>query len=244
MRNALAWLLLTDRGVRAIVVILCTIVLLVQSVAASAARARAGRTDAIPLPDLTPRQTADALRGLPSMVMLHRQVLAAADLTRDDATEWRRRARIAAALPQLALGYRHTFQDHLNLSLKDSVSVSGSGVVIGPRTSDLQERSDRNNAIEVRAVWALAELVHHPATLQVSQETRRRRMEIRDLLHLATQWYAEWQRLRLTLFASGIRRAGADVVAAQIRCHEVAGELDGLTGGWFSVAVGGKGGIE
>lgn len=242
IRNVVARLLLNGHVVRALFTILCTIVLLVPPVAELAARPRAGRQpNIIPLPDMAPQQVQEVLQGLPSMVALHRQVLVAADLTNDDAAEWRRRARLAAALPQLAVGYRHTFQDHLDWSVKDSISVSGSGVVIGPRTSDVQERSDRNNAIEVRAVWALDELVYTPATLQVSQEARQRRAEIRELLHLATQWYAEWQRLRLTLLASGARRARAGVVAAGIRSAEVVGELDGLTDGWFSRAIDGKG---
>lgn len=180
----------------------------------------------------------------PSITDLHRHVLAAAGIDRTEPERWRRSVRRAPLLPRLQFGMRHSLQDNIDLSVKDSVSVTSGGVVIGPRTNDLQERTDRNTYFDVRAVWALQELVFAPESLRVSHEARARRQEVRDLLHWATQLYAEYQRLRILRRAQDERLrardygvAGSSHIVARLRLEEVTHELDGLTNGWFSQAA-------
>ena len=177
----------------------------------------------------------------PPLAVVHRQVLAAAGLLTDDAVEWRRKAKIAAVLPQFHVRYRRSFVDHVDLSVKDSISVSGSGVVVGPRASDISQRNDQNDIFEVRASWAFNELLFTNDSLHVSREARLRRVEIRELLQRATQLYVAWQRLRVVVSAKST--LPGVLLAARLHLIEVKGELDALTGEWFSrvVSTGGGG---
>lgn len=179
-------------------------------------------------------------RGAPPLAQVHQQALRAAGLAEDEVAVWRRRVKRAAMLPRLQVGLRHGLQDNLDLSIRDNVSVTSGGVVIGPRASDIQEHSDRNTFVEVRAVWALNELLFTPDALQVSEEGRRRRQEIRQVLHAATQLYHEWLRLQAALSAVALQSEARATATWRLRALEVAGELDGLTNGWFSQAVGAR----
>lgn len=172
----------------------------------------------------------------PPLIEVHQQVLRVADLDTDEVAVWQRRVKQAAILPHLQLGYRQTFHDTADFSLKDSVSVTSAGVVIGPRTSNLSAQDDRHTFLEVRATWALNELLFTPQALQVSQEARHRRDEARALLARATQLYGDRQQLLIGLAATkhGVHRF--DAAAIQWRLATVTGELDALTQGWFSRA--------
>lgn len=177
---------------------------------------------------INPDQAAKVISSGPSAEELHAEVLRAASLSGDEAAVWKKRAARAAWLPRLQVGFRHAFQDHIDVSIKDNVSVTSSGVVIGPRASDIAERSDRNAFVEVKAVWALNELVFSPDTLNVSQEARNRRKEIREILQRATELHSKWRAL---CALSRERGSGAQVL---LYLSETTGELDGLTDGWFS----------
>ncbi|MBI2346780.1 MAG: hypothetical protein HYV03_07895 [Deltaproteobacteria bacterium] len=205
-------------------------------VPAAYARSRSSGEQAVPsLAGAPTHVVTEVLSSGPPLSAVHRQVLAAAGLHAQDADRWRTGARRAAALPRLLLGLRHGLQDAADLSLKDSVSVTSGGVVIGPRASDFQERSDRNLFVEVRAVWELGELIFTPDELDVSREARARRQEMRELLQVATQYYAQWQRLRVAL-APGVATPGNKRGLLQLQFSEIAGALDALTAGWFSSA--------
>jgi hypothetical protein len=152
-----------------------------------------------------------------SLRELHRVALGYAGLHRDAPVQWSRRAKWAAALPRLQIGGRHTFRDNFDVKLSDAVSVSGTGVVIGPRSSNLTEGNDRNIQLEVKALWQLNELIFSPDQIHISREARERRKERRQLLREVNHWYFQWR-------ASATKRKRARAVA----------ELDALTGGWFS----------
>ncbi len=170
----------------------------------------------------------------PSVSALHHAVLAHAGLNGDLPAVWSKRAKWAAALPRLQLGVRRNLRDDVNLRLEDEVSVSGSGVVIGPRSSDFTERSDRNVQLDIRALWNLNELLFSPDAIFISREARERRDEQRRLLQQANQWISQWQVL-MAAQCSADPRIPRTLVEQQRRF--IAAELDGLTGGWFSTQV-------
>lgn len=174
----------------------------------------------------------------PPIAEVHRAVLRQADLLLDAPQEWARRARWAAALPRLQLGFRQSLKDNFDLRLEDQVSVTGAGVVIGPRSSDFAEQSDRNLQLDVRALWNLNELAFTPDAIFVSREARERREEIRHVLSEANRLLFEWQRWQvLALWATTHRPPRVPVATVQLQLAAVAAELDGLTGGWFSQAL-------
>lgn len=156
----------------------------------------------------------------PPLVDVHHAALRHAGLDHDAPAQWQRRVRWAAALPRLQIGGRHTFQDNFDVRFSDEVSVSGSGVVIGPRSSNLAEGNDRNMQLEIKALWQLNELIFSPDQLHISREARERRKEMRGLLREVNHHYHQWRIAR-----SAVHRARATA------------ELDALTGGWFSAAL-------
>jgi hypothetical protein len=172
--------------------------------------------------------SAAAAIDFPTTAELHRAVIHHAESESARTNRWRRRVRWAALLPRLQVGVRHTLRDALDLNLQDKVSVSGSGVVIGPRASDFQERTDRNLQFDVRAIWSLQELAFNPDAILVSREARARRKEIRARLSEANRFFARWQQLWR-------RRAVRGKLALERMFLQ--SELDALTGGWFSRRV-------
>lgn len=167
----------------------------------------------------------------PSVRALHQAVRAAADLADREERRWGRRTRWAAAFPRLQIGVRQNLADDVNLHLDDTVSVSGSGVVIGPRASGFTQRSDRTLQLDVRALWDLQELVFSPDAVFVSREARERRREGQQRLHEANQLFTQWQVLRAWQLAPH-----GEVPAAMVmqQLTFVQAELDALTDGWFS----------
>lgn len=167
----------------------------------------------------------------PPLSALHHAALRHAGLADRDDERWARRSKWAAAMPRLQVGIRQNLSDDLNLHLDDTVSVSGSGVVIGPRASDFTQRSDRNFQLDVRALWNLNELVFSPDTVFISREARERRREISAILHEANQLFTQWQALQAWMLAPDAQIPITMVVQQQTF---VQAELDALTGGWFS----------
>lgn len=170
---------------------------------------------------------------MPAIRALHRIVLTNAHIAHSEPAQWTRRLRHAALLPTLQVGARHGVREDLDLSLSDEVSVSSSGVVVGPRVSDFAEQNNRHVQLDVRAVWRLNELLFNPDAIFVHREARERRREVRVLLHDANQLYFTWQRWETILQWAG-RSAEIPATLARAERDMAAAELDALTGGWFS----------
>lgn len=156
-----------------------------------------------------------AKQNYPSVADLHKAVLEYSNIDLNLTKKWSKQARKAAWLPHLQVGTRHNLRDDFDLKLEDKVSVTSGGVVIGPRTSDFSEQSNRAFQFDVRAVWNLNELIFSPDSIFVSREARERRKEARVLLNDVNRWYFIWQ------------RGGKDSQFA-------AAQLDAMSGGWFT----------
>ncbi len=139
----------------------------------------------------------------------------------DELSSMKRRARMAAALPQLQVGARKTLQNDVNVAINDNVSVNSTGVNIGPETNTIRQDANNNTAIEVKALWQLNELIYSRDNLDISEEARYQIRERRMILAEVNKLYFERRRL-----LEGGR--------SDSRLEEITADLDALTGGWFS----------
>lgn len=98
---------------------------------------------------------------------------------------WKKRMKTAPWLPKLYVGYDRTLRETNGISISDNVSVSSSGIAIGPVESDLDQTLVNGDAIKFRAVWELDQLVFHKSTLSASREKRelvKTRLSLSDYL--------------------------------------------------------------
>ncbi len=196
-----------------------------------------GALELMLLTHLSPKILAKVQRQMPTIFEVHRAALQQAKLADDVETTWASRTKWAAALPRLQIGIRHNLNDDINLQLADAVSVTSSGVVIGPRTSDLREQNDRHFQLDVRALWSLNELAFSSDAVVVSRETRERHHDRMTVLHEIDQLVTQWQVLRAGQLAP-VRQVSPALIQQQLAF--VQAELDARTGGWFSLQVGGS----
>lgn len=134
---------------------------------------------------------------------------------------WRARAAWRAWVPHVTLS--------VNRDRDTTIGSSSSGgkttFTVGPE--------DRSMTLNYGFTWDLADLVWNPD--QTSIDTRSRLMvQLRgDILDEATRIYFERRRLQVEF---ALHPAGEPALRAeqQLRIEELAAQLDGLTGGWFS----------
>ena len=143
---------------------------------------------------------------------------------------WREKIHKAPLLPRLQLGVERYLRNDLNVRLADSVSVSSSGVVVGPEETQQVASQNRNLNFSVKAIWDLNELIFSQNDLQVSREIRDLAREREHLLSQVDQRYFEWLKLG-SLQNKFHGRAKDDL---KFKKSLLAADLDGYTGGWFS----------
>jgi hypothetical protein len=114
------------------------------------------------------------------------------------------------------LGASRDLKDLVKLSTRDSVSVSGGDVVVGPDENNFDQNVQQGWGFDVRAVWYLDELIFRRESLDIARE-RRNWMEDRGrLLDKVTELYFSWKNEK------------------NLKLKEKwAGHLDSYTGGWF-----------
>lgn len=151
---------------------------------------------------------------------VQRAALDYARIRPDDLSEMKRKSRLAAALPKLQVGAKKVFDEDMDVTVNDNVSVTSGGINIGPETTNMQQNLNNQTSIEVKAVWSLDSLVYNQDLLAITEEARYQMKERRLLLAEVNKLYFEWLRLR------------GD--SPNIRLDEVVADLDALTGGWFS----------
>lgn len=166
----------------------------------------------------------------PNVSEIHRMALRYARLSPEDITRWKKNVKWSAALPRLQFGYARRVVDGVTVAVDDSVSVTNSGVVIGPTVSDWDRNIDRNNNIEVTAVWYLDELIFNRDDLSISSEARAQISARRDMLDGINEYYFDLKRLiAIYLMKAPAGRAGT----VHLEINRLIGKLDALTGGWF-----------
>lgn len=150
---------------------------------------------------------------------------------------WKRRSRISAALPRLQVGVQRDLKDLVSLSTRDSVSISGGDVAVGPNQSDFNQNFNQGTSFEVKALWQLNELVFNRDSLAVSNERRDWIRERNRTVQDVTEAYYARKRLRQELRIGGdpqIIREKKKILLDQMNAT-----IDAYTGGWFSQQIDG-----
>lgn len=164
----------------------------------------------------------------PSLRELEQAALRYAGMEPTEIGRWKSRARWAALFPRVMVGYDQKVANQINTTIQDSISVSSSGITLGPPESKLYQDNNLNRGFEVKATWALDELVFNKDSLDISAEARYRhvvRSQIIDELHMAY-----FERKRLLVKTSPLLLPAL----SQLKLEELEAKLDSLTGGYFS----------
>lgn len=163
----------------------------------------------------------------PTLFQLEQATLRYAGMETQEVSKWKSRARWAAALPKVMVGFEQRNAIQVNNTIQDSISVSSAGVTLGPPDSSFKEDNNFNRGFEVKATWELDQIIFNRDALNISSENRYRvvvRAQILDELH---QVYFERKRILL--------RGGEEKSpTTQLRLEELEAKLDSLTGGYFS----------
>lgn len=154
---------------------------------------------------------------VPSAQEVQEEALRQAGYDRTEIRNWKERSRWAAALPRLEFGFDRQLRDVVKLTTSDTVSVSGGDVTVGPDQNNFDKGFQQGIGFEVKAVWALDELVFNKDRLDASRETRNWLEDRSRLLERVTELYFAWQR-----------------ESTPSRREEWVGRLDAYTAGWFS----------
>lgn len=148
---------------------------------------------------------------------------------------WNKRSRWSAALPRLQTGFQRDLKDLVSLSSRDSVSVSGGNVTVGPTQNNFDQNFNQGTGIEIKAIWSLNELVFNRDTLAASSERRDWIRERHRVLQEVTEAYFTRKRLQKELKQKGDSMEMRE--RKKLLLDQMTATLDALTGGWFSSRI-------
>ncbi len=168
---------------------------------------------------------------LPTLQNLEEIALRYAGLDPQRIADWEHDARWAPALPRLQVGWESNLINQNTTVIQDSVSVTSSGVNIGPASNRLDADFSNNQGMEVRALWELREVLFNPDQILISREAR-------DLYVFRSRLREELQQAYFTLKETlqqlqNFPQAKRDPYL-QIKVEQAIAKLDSLTGGEFS----------
>lgn len=145
---------------------------------------------------------------------------------------WNKKVRWAAALPRLQVGFDRDLKDVVSLSTRDTVSVTGGNVQVGPDENKFDKNFNQGTSIGVKALWYLDELVFNRDLLAVSGERREWVRERARGLEAVTEAFFVRKRLMKEL------ETGRDPLPVReqkkLMIDQMNGKIDAQTGGWFS----------
>jgi hypothetical protein len=166
---------------------------------------------------------------LPPLEELEASVLQHAGLDPKRIQDWQRKSRWSAALPRVQVGLESNFLNQNTNVVQDNISVTSSGVTVGPESTRLDFDNRNNRDLEVRAVWALNELVFNPDQLNISREARDLFFVRTNLLEELHQTYFDLKSLLLQQEAPHFSSDPQWALQVERRM----GKLNSLTGGEF-----------
>lgn len=159
----------------------------------------------------------------PPIEAVYKEALRYAGLDPGEISRWRRRSRKAALFPRLQVGLDRRLRNNLSLDIKDSISLSGGNVTVGPAAQSSESDNNNDVSLEMKAVWYLDQLLFSSGDVEISQEARSLARERERLLQDVRGYYFQRERLLQEKPTSG----------SAIELAEVNAALDALTGGWF-----------
>lgn len=167
---------------------------------------------------------------LPPLEDLEASVLHNAGLDPQRIQDWEKKARWSAALPRVQVGWESNFLNQNTNVVQDSISVTSSGVTVGPESSRLDLDIQNNRDLEVTAVWALDELVFNRDQLNISREAR-------DLFFVRTKLLDELHQTYFDLKSLLLQQAAPHFSASDpqwaLQVERRMEKLNSLTGGEF-----------
>lgn len=188
-------------------------------------------------------KTAECVASIePDISEVSRRVIESMRLDGADIDRWKKGIKYSALLPRLQFDYQRRVSDSVDVDVKDSVSVTSSGVNIGPTASAWGQDYDKDNNVTVKAIWYLDELVFNRDSLSISSEVRARAAARRDLLESVSADYFELKRL-IAIYMSGKDDLGGLKGKIRIEIERLIGNIDVATNGWFRKIFRWKGGV-
>lgn len=161
-----------------------------------------------------------------SLARLEKAALVYAGLDPQQLSHWRSKLKWSALLPRVGVGYDQKAATQINNTIQDSVSVSSSGVTVGPPGTTLHQDDNLNRGFEVKASWDLSELVFNRNSLAIAAESRYQTVVRSQIIEELHQSYFERKKL---LFKPENLSA-----LQKLRLEELEAKLNALTGGIFS----------
>lgn len=205
---------------------------------------RSAPAASVNLTGLSERWVAAAQAGEPDLLAVERAAMEHAQLADDPSRDWRKKARQSAALPTLSLSVDTGYLNRANFNVQDSISVTSSGVAIGPDANTINQYATNQTMFTAKAVWSLPDTLFHRQTLAIEQQVRSRFSDRAKVSERISALYFERLHLKSILMAT--RRHPArypmDRVALMTALQKVTGELNLMTGGWFGTQL--KGGAS
>jgi hypothetical protein len=178
-------------------------------------------TKAHPLPKATQ---------LPPLEDLEAAVLRYAGMQPQQIQDWEKKARWSAALPRIQVGWESNFLNQNTNVVQDTVSVTSSGVTVGPESNRLDLDIKNNRDLEVTAVWALDELVFNRDQLNISREAR-------DLFFVRTRLLEELHQTYFDLKSLLLQQESPHIPSSDfhwtLEVERKMEKLNSLTGGEF-----------
>jgi len=148
---------------------------------------------------------------------------------------WEKRAKLAAALPRLQVGFQRDLKDVVSLKTSDNISVKDGDVFVGPNENDFDQNFNQGTVIGVKAYWYLDQLVFNRDLLAVGAQKREWVKERSQALQRVTEAYFTRQRLLAELKKPvdppPIREK------KKLLLDQATSVIDALTGGWFSQSM-------
>lgn len=164
---------------------------------------------------------------LPPLPILEEAALNRAGLHPQLVRRWQKHARLSAALPQLQVGFEQKALQQNTAVIQDSISVTSSGITVGPESNRIDQDLGRNRGLEVKAVWSLDALLFNRDELDISREARDLWLVRQRLLEDLHQHYYELQTLLLRMHADP---ALAQDPFERLKIAQAISHLESLTG--------------
>lgn len=148
---------------------------------------------------------------------------------------WEKRAKVAAALPRLQVGFQRDLKDVVSLSTSDNISIKDGDVFVGPNENDFDQNFNQGTVIGVKAYWYLDQLVFNRDMLAIGSQKREWVKERGQALQKVTEAYFSRQRLMIELS----KRVDPPPIREKkkILLDQATAVIDALTGGWFSQSL-------
>jgi hypothetical protein len=167
---------------------------------------------------------------LPPLARLEEAALKRAGMDPKIIQRWEKKSRLAPALPRVQFGFENKDIQQNTTIIQDSISVTSSGVAVGPESNRVDQDIGLDRGFEFKAVWALDELLFNRDELEVSREARDLLVIRRGLVEELHQNYFE---LKSHLLKLQIDPAFAKDPFERIRTEQLMERIDSLTGGEF-----------